>query len=76
MMEERDVENQITAEVIDAARKNPNGWVYKIEGSFGPEDHVPPESIVGAWKVDEHGQITGEFIKNPKYQPGASKKEV
>ena len=55
----------------DAAReegkRNPGGWVYKIEGNFGPEDAVPPEAIVGAWKVDEDGNIVGHFIRNPKF---------
>lgn len=51
------------------ARKTPGGWVYQIDGVYGPEDTVPPERIVGAWKVDEKGEITGEFIHNPKYRP-------
>lgn len=75
MTDEKDTDSHITPEVIEAARKNPSGWVYKIEGEFGPDDYVPPENVVGAWKVDEHGQITGEFMKNPKYQVGTSKKE-
>jgi hypothetical protein len=68
-------EHEITDEVIQAARSNPNGWVYKIEGAFGSEEDVPPESVVGAWKVDENGNLTGEFITNPRYQPLASKNE-
>ena len=24
------------------AKQNPNGWVYAIEGSYGPNDAVPP----------------------------------
>lgn len=61
--------HEITDEVVEAARKNPNGWVYKIEGAYGPEEYVPPEAVVGAWKVDATGHLTGEFIENPKYQP-------
>jgi hypothetical protein len=48
---------------VKAARENPNGWVYKIEGSFGPAEYVPPEAVVGAWKVDEGGNLTGEFVQ-------------
>ena len=51
------------------ARKCPNGWVYKLDGEFGPDDRVPPEAIVGAWKVDSAGQIVGESIPNPNYRP-------
>lgn len=59
-------------EAIEAARKNPGGWVYKIEGTFGPDEHVPPDAVVGAWKVDDQGNLTGEFVSNPKYRPGSS----
>ncbi|MGC8213287.1 hypothetical protein [Ralstonia solanacearum] len=48
--------------VVQAARENPNGWVYKIEGTYGPTEYVPPEAIVGAWKVDAHGNLNGEFM--------------
>lgn len=74
-MNTRESENEITEDVIKAARENANGWVYKIEGSFGPTEHVPPEAVVGAWKVNENGNLTGEFMPNPKYKPGLSKAE-
>lgn len=45
------VEAPLPAEV-SAAKANPGGWVYRIAGGFGPNDSVPPEAIVGAWKVD------------------------
>ncbi len=54
---------------IAEAKRHPNGWVYRIAGKFGPNDAVPPEAIAGAWKVDEHGRITGEFISNKNYDP-------
>ena len=65
--------HEITAEVLSSAKANPNGWVYKIEGDYGPNDAVPPEAIVGAWKVDASGNLTGEFVNNPKYVDGHSK---
>lgn len=53
----------------EEARRNPNGWVYVITGSYGPNDGVPPEAIVGAWKVDGDGLIIeGSFMKNPNYK--------
>ena len=64
---------EITPEAKEEARRHPNGHVYVLDGTFGPDERVPPEAIVGAWKVDEHGQITGEFIRNPNYR-AASKK--
>ena len=52
---------------IAEALNNPNGWVYRIAGQFGPSDRVPPEAIVGAWKVDASGRITGDFTPNAKH---------
>jgi len=54
---------------IEEAKRIPNGYVYRIAGRFGPRDAVPPEAIVGAWKVDADGKITGNFTVNPKYGP-------
>lgn len=61
-------EPEITEGAIKEARKNPNGWVYAIDGSYDPFGAVPPEDIMGAWKVDKDGNITGEFITNPNYR--------
>jgi hypothetical protein len=58
-----------SAEAIEEARKHPNGWVYVIDGHFSSTEHVPPTAIVGAWRVDAEGRITGEFVANPKYVP-------
>jgi hypothetical protein len=58
-------------EAIREARRHPNGWVYQIAGRYGPSDDVPPEAIVGAWRVDADGNIVGEFIPNPNYRPAS-----
>jgi hypothetical protein len=54
---------------IEEARKNPNGWVYRIAGTFAEGDDVPPEAIIGAWRVDADGKIIGAFQRNEKYNP-------
>ena len=51
------------------AKQNPGGWVYVIVGRYTPNDYVPPHAIKGAWKVDEQGEIVGDFIPNPNYVP-------
>jgi hypothetical protein len=56
-----------TPEAIEEAKRNPNGHVYAIHGTYGPDEDVPPHAIKGAWKVDAQGNITGEFIPNPNY---------
>ncbi|QUP55976.1 hypothetical protein GO998_19830 (plasmid) [Ralstonia syzygii] len=44
-----------------------------LPGLDHDEGAAPPEAIVGAWKVDAHGNFIGEFMPNPKYQPDFSK---
>lgn len=66
-------DHAITEEVISAARENVNGWVYKIEGTYSSTEYVPPEAIVGAWKVNEKGDLTGDFFPNPRYKSSAEK---
>lgn len=66
---------EITPGAIAEARKNPGGWVYVIDGRYDPKDGVPPEAIKGAWKVDENGNIIGQFIPNPNYVPDHPKRE-
>lgn len=52
---------------IEIAKKNPNGWVYRISGEFNNNERIPPSCIVGAWKVDSKGNIEGDFIPNPNF---------
>ena len=54
--------------LVEQAREQPNGWVYEIDGDFSSTQDVPPERIVGAWKVDAFGKLTGEYKPNPNYQ--------
>lgn len=54
---------------IEEAKRRPNGWLYRIAPHFGAHERIPPEAVIGAWKVDAEGVITGEFILNQKYDP-------
>jgi len=53
---------------LSPTKQNPNGWVYEIDSRYGSSEEVPPEGIIGAWKVDSKGNISGEFIENPNYK--------
>jgi hypothetical protein len=57
-------------EEIEEAKARPGGWVYRIEGTFARDEHVPKEAVVGAWRVDVNGRIVGDFMPNPNYRPG------
>jgi hypothetical protein len=65
---ENPAQPSVTEALIAEARNHPDGWVYAIDGEYGPNDAVPPERIKGAWKVDAKGEIVGEFIANPNYR--------
>jgi hypothetical protein len=59
----------ITVAQREAAREQPEIWLYIIDPAFDPDGEVPPEGIVGAWWVDALGEISGVFRHNPNYQP-------
>lgn len=59
--------NDIPEGVRKEARNIRDGWVYEIVGDYGPSDAVPPTAIKGAWRIDERGQVTGEYVANPNF---------
>ena len=61
------VDPNFPADAESVASGVPGGWVYKIHGKFGPDEAVPPYCVIGAWKVDKDGEITGDFIINPNF---------
>jgi hypothetical protein len=62
-------QRELPEALIAEARTSPGGWVYEIVGDFGPEDAVPPTAIRGAWKVNDEGEIVGNFVPNPRFAP-------
>ena len=60
-------EHEITTEVIEQAKLTPNGFVYKIAGEWGDDVEIPGDAMVGAWKVNERGNIVGNFIPNQHF---------
>ncbi|MFD8706128.1 hypothetical protein ACFV1W_26585 [Kitasatospora sp. NPDC059648] len=65
------------AELVAEAARQPGGWVYEIDADMtaDPNGEVPPEAIMGAWKVDDHGRLTGEYEANPKYSGSGGRGE-
>lgn len=59
---------QPSQKAITEATRHPDGWVYEIDGLYAPDEGVPPDAIVGAWRVDSKGRILGEFVPNPNYR--------
>jgi hypothetical protein len=59
---------------MQLAAQNAGRWVYEIDPALDRARSVPPHGIVGAWRIDETGSPTGEFVANPSYRPSAPKK--
>jgi hypothetical protein len=59
---------EITQDVIDEAKRNPGGWVYKVDWNYSPDQYTPPEAIIGGFEVDPNGNLTGHFEANPNYR--------
>lgn len=58
-----------TSGEIKSAKKHPGGWIYRIAKEYENAEIVPPEAVIGAWKVNRSGKITGEFHINPNHTP-------
>ena len=54
--------------MMDAAKRQPNGWVYDIDWTYPDTQRVPPEAIRGGWQVGPDGRLTGTFAPNPRYR--------
>jgi hypothetical protein len=59
----------ITPEMRAAALENPNSWLYVIDPALDPDAEVPPWAVVGAYPVNELGQIEDNFRPNGDYRP-------
>lgn len=55
-------------ELVAEAAENPGGVVAEIDPAFegDPDGYIPTEAILGTWKVDDEGRLTGEFEANPR----------
>jgi hypothetical protein len=60
---------QFPAELQDQAANNAAGWVYEIDPGCDRGGPVSPEHIIGAWRIDDQGSPTGEFVANSVHQP-------
>jgi hypothetical protein len=57
--------------LLAEAAANPGGWVYAIDPAYDPAGRVPPEGVVGAWRIGDDGRPTGEYHANPNHRPAA-----
>lgn len=50
------------------ARRRDRGWAYEVDPAFEGTDVVPREHIIGAWRIDDSGSPTGDFVENPYFR--------
>ncbi|CRK61182.1 hypothetical protein [Alloactinosynnema sp. L-07] len=58
------------------ARRNPGGWVWCADPDVDPR-HIegPPNfALLGAYRADENGELTGETFRNDQYLPGPTRR--
>lgn len=60
---------EITQEMRASAMANPNTWLYVIDPAFDADADIPPWGVVGAYRVDDHGDIDRAFRRNTEYRP-------
>lgn len=56
----------ITREMRERARRAPNNWLHVVDPAY---DGVPAEAVIGRYLVDQRGEITDQYVPNPRYRP-------
>ncbi|ANZ35663.1 hypothetical protein BBK82_05790 [Lentzea guizhouensis] len=55
----------VTGEMRERARRVPSNWLHVVDPAY---DEVVAEAVVGRYLVDERGEITDEYVANPRYR--------
>lgn len=55
----------ITREMRERARRAPNSWLHVVDPAH---DGASTEAVVGRYLVDARGEITDQYVPNPRYQ--------
>ena len=59
--------------LLAEAAANAGGRVYAIDPAYDADGEVPPEGIVGAWRIGEDGRPSGEYRANPNHRPATER---
>lgn len=59
----------VTPQLRERARQSPDSWIYVVDPGFEDAPEVPGWAVVGAYRVDERGEVAEEFRSNPDYRP-------
>jgi hypothetical protein len=56
---------EVPAGVREAARQAGGGWLDVVVGAH--QGLPPPRFVKGSWRLDENGELTGEYVANENY---------
>lgn len=60
----------ITDQMREQARATPNSWLYIVDPAYQDSgDDIPPHGIMGAYHIDDNGEIDEQFHRNDSYEP-------
>lgn len=59
----------VTREMRERARRTPNNWLHVVDPAHDSSGGVPAEAVIGRYLVDARGEITDQYVPNPRYQP-------
>lgn len=64
------------AELLEEAKRYPDGWVYEIDGRYDRDGAVPAHAVRRGWRVGSDGTPTSEYQDNPGYGERKSLSDV
>ncbi|HVK20383.1 MAG TPA: glycohydrolase toxin TNT-related protein [Actinokineospora sp.] len=66
----------ITDAMRAEARRSPGGWLWCADPDINPRfiEGAPNHTLLGAYKVDDAGELTGETFVNDAYLPSPAKR--
>ncbi len=60
----------ITDEMREQAKQTPDSWLYIVDPGYQESgEDVPPEGVIGAYRIDSEGTIDEDFQHNEEYEP-------
>lgn len=60
----------ISDQMREQAKQTPNSWLYIVDPGYETDgDDIPPEGVVGAYRIDDQGEIDEDFHHNDEYVP-------
>jgi hypothetical protein len=64
---------QFPVELQEQVARHAGGWVYEIDTAFRRNGPVPVKHVIGAWRINDDGSPSDEFVANPRYSPPREK---